>query len=152
MKYFRFIIQQIKTMKLCFKWRYVFFLSTVFIFNNSAAQTWRGKHVETGQKYDYVGTYYEGLARVKLEKKWGFIDTSGQLVIKPKYDQVENFSEGLAKVRSGHRGWGLINKKGEEILKPMFDYIGDFIGDEALIRSGGKEAFIDRNGNMIRKN
>ena len=43
-------------------------------------------------------------------------------------------------------------EKGEEILKPMFDYIGDFIGDEALIRSGGKEAFIDRNGNMIRKN
>ena len=49
--------------------------------------------------YDYVDEYSEGLARVHLNDKWGFIDKSGTLVIPCKYDYSDSFSEGLAKVQ-----------------------------------------------------
>jgi hypothetical protein len=88
---------------------------------------------------------------VKLERKWGFIDTTGKVVVKPKYDQVENFQEGLARVRISQKGWGLVNSQGVEILKPMFDFIGEFMGDEAVVRASGKQAFIDKAGNLIKK-
>jgi len=128
------------------------FLCILFTFNSLFAQTWRGKQVVTAEKYIYVGHFYNGLARFKSsDKKWGFIDTLGRVVVKPKYDEVENFSDGLAKVRKTQKGWGLVNTKGEEILKPMFDWIGDFVGDEALVRASGKEGFIDRNGNLIKR-
>ena len=129
-------------------------LGVVFVFISfiGQAQTWRGKKVETREKYAYVGPFYEGLARVKLERKWGFIDTLGRVVVPPtRYDQAENFSGGLAKVRVSQKGWGLINNDGKEVLKPMFDYISDFINGEAIVRLGKEEAIIDRNGNKLRK-
>jgi hypothetical protein len=119
---------------------------------NSYAQIWRGKKIETREKYEYVGPFYEGRARVKLERKWGFIDTLGKVIVPPgRYDQVENFSGGLAKVRVSQKGWGLINSEGKEVLKPMFDFIGEFVNDEAVVRLGKEEAVIDRNGNKLRK-
>jgi hypothetical protein len=116
------------------------------------SQTWRGKKVETREKYEYVGPFYEGRARVKLERKWGFIDTVGRVIVPPtRYDQVENFSGGLARVRVSQKGWGLVNVEGKEILKPMFDYISEFINGEAIVRVGKDEAVIDTNGNKLRK-
>jgi len=136
-----------------FEFKHLYVLLLVLVCNTPTiiAQTWKGKQVVEPGKYQYVGHFYDGLAKVKLEKKWGFIDTLGRVVVKPKYDQAENFSEGLARVRISQKGWGLVNTKGVEILKPMFDFIGEFIGDEAVVRASGKEGFIDRAGNLIRK-
>ena len=63
--------------------------------------------------YDYVAEYSEGLAGVKLNGKWGFIDKSGTLVIPCKYDDAWAFSEGRAEVKlNGKRGY--VNKSGVE--------------------------------------
>ena len=134
--------------------KYVTICGIAFIAYSSAgyAQTWRGKKIETIEKYNYIGPFYEGRARVKLERKWGFIDTLGRVIVPPtRYDQVENFSEGLARVRVSQKGWGLVNVEGREILKPMFDYISEFISGEAIVRVGKEEAVIDTNGNKLRK-
>jgi len=138
-------------MKIKFKQPYVLGLLLVWNLHSIVAQTWRGKQVVPAGKYEYIGHFYDGLAKVKLEKKWGFIDTLGRIVVKPKYDQAENFSEGLARVRISQKGWGLVNTQGVEILKPMFDFIGEFVGDEAIVKSSGKEGYIDRAGNLTRK-
>ncbi|HEX5113285.1 MAG TPA: WG repeat-containing protein [Saprospiraceae bacterium] len=50
---------------------------------------------------------------------WGFIDTSGQLVIPAKYDDVASFSEGKAAVNKSGL-WGYIDHDGKEIIKPQF--------------------------------
>ena len=39
-------------------------------------------------KYDYTGDFREGLAAVKLNGKYGFINKSGNVVIPLKYDNV----------------------------------------------------------------
>ena len=61
------------------------------------------------QQGGYV--FSEGLAGVKKDGKWGFVDYSGNNVIPFIYDEVFNFSEGFAWVRKD-RKWGLVDKFG----------------------------------------
>ncbi len=134
------------------KIKYVyFFLIFLFCFNSSFAQKTKNK---VPSKYEIQGPYCNGLARVKMNKKWGFIDTTGGVVVPLKYDEVCNFSEGLAKVRikkngSSGGGWGLIDTKGQVIVKPMFDWIYDFENGKAKVKADGEEGYIDRNGNLV---
>jgi len=47
-------------------------------------------------KYSTVRPFHDGLAAVEKDYRWGFIDTSGKLVIPMKYGAVGDFSEGVA--------------------------------------------------------
>lgn len=42
--------------------------------------------------------FHEGMAAVEINDKWGYIDTTGKIVIEQKYFLVNDFSEGLASV------------------------------------------------------
>ena len=48
--------------------------------------------------YNNIYDFSEGLARVELNDRWGFIDAAGIEVIPCKYDNVFSFSNGLAVV------------------------------------------------------
>ena len=50
-------------------------------------------------KYDWEYDFYGGLALVKLNGKWGYIDKTGKEVIPCKYDDACHFNNGLAKVK-----------------------------------------------------
>ena len=54
---------------------------------------------------DFAGQSLEGLTRIRLNGKYGFIDKTGREVIPIKYDYVFNFSEGLATVQLNGK-WG----------------------------------------------
>jgi hypothetical protein len=74
------------------------------------------KHKKTGKvvipiEYDDAESFSEGLARVKKNGKWGFIDKTGKVVIPFEYDWVYSFSEGLAEVEKNGEYFG-INKQG----------------------------------------
>lgn len=43
-----------------------------------------------------VAAFSEGLAAVKTDDGWGFIDTTGKMVIDPQFDDVQSFQDGLA--------------------------------------------------------
>ena len=75
--------------------------------------------------YNTAKKFTEGLAAVNVDGamneygliaggKFGFIDTSGNMVISPQYDNVEPFCNGLAKVCIGDK-WGYIDKSGTYI-------------------------------------
>ena len=55
----------------------------------------RPYHVEWSKSFS------EGLGEVEIDGKWGFINTSGKLVIPATFDSVSPFSGGLATVRRG---------------------------------------------------
>lgn len=88
----------------------------------------------------------QSYARIKLNGKYGFIDKSGKIVIKPQFDNAGSFSEGLAAVKLDGK-YGLIDKNGKIILEPQFDKIDYFtpIG----IQINGKWGTIDENGKFI---
>src|SRR5262245_44498973 len=64
------------------------------------------------------------------QRKWGYVDTSGKMVIPLEYTSAGSFSEGLAPVYVGGADvmctglsggkWGYINKNGEMVIKPQF--------------------------------
>lgn len=140
-------------MKTNFKYLFFSFLF-IFAITNSFAQ--KNKKEKPASGYDFQGPYCNGLAKVKKNGKWGFIDTTGAVIVPPKYTQVENFNDGLARVRMGAKagrtgGWGLVDTKGNEIVKPMFEWIYDFVDGKAMVKSDGAEGWIDRNGNMVGK-
>ena len=128
----------------------LFTVSFLIFSQNSFAQKGTKKE-KTGPlaKYDYAGPFYEGLARIKLEKKWGFADSTGNVVVKPKYNEVENFKDGLAKVRTDTK-WGLVDKSGNEVIKPTFDAIYEFINDRAMVLLNGEKYYMNRQGQRVK--
>lgn len=79
------------------------------------------------------------------EAKWGFIDSSGKLVIQPQFEEVLAFSEGLAAARQGK--WGFIDKSGKFVIEPQFDEVSSFSeGLAPASQSSLKWGFIDRTG------
>ena len=81
--------------------------------------------------------------------KWGFMDTSGELVIEDDYDEARSFSEGMAVVRIKGR-WGFIDRQGK--VKLPIDYPGAWSFSEGLARVQtyeDKMGFIDKEGNWI---
>ena len=49
-------------------------------------------------QYEDAGMFFEGLAAVKMDGKWGYIDTENKVVIPFEYDYAGFFSEGYAVV------------------------------------------------------
>ncbi|MCW1331420.1 WG repeat-containing protein [Campylobacter jejuni] len=73
-------------------------------------------------QFDKVWDFSEGLAKVWLNGKIGFIDKSGEFAIKPEFDYVEGFREGLAPALLNEK-WGFIDKSGKIVIEPKFDDI-----------------------------
>ena len=67
------------------------------------------------KQFKEVCDFSEGLARVKQNEKWGFINTQGEVVIPFIYDEVQSFHEGLAEVKQNGKG-SIINKEGKVIV------------------------------------
>ena len=68
-------------------------------------------------KYDYVGSFSNGLAVVRVDKKNGFIDTTGKFVVKPKFNSADSFKNGLARVEINSK-LGYIDTQGNYVWEP----------------------------------
>lgn len=99
-------------------------------------------------KYDYVSEFSEGLASVRLDDKFGFINRSGEEIVPPKYDFARSFSGGRAVVRLGSK-WGLIDGAGSEVVTPSYDQMGQFSESLVWVSRNHKAGFIDRAGKAV---
>lgn len=80
---------------------------------------------------------------------WGFMDTTGQLMIEALYDDVMAFSEGLACVNKAGR-WGYVDQSGQEIIP--FSYRSGWAFQEGFARVkpfDGHTHFISRSGKTL---
>ena len=100
------------------------------------------------KKYDTIYNYCEGLAAVKLNGKWGFIDKSGNEITPLKYDCASPFSGGRARVDLNDK-YGFIDKSGNEVISLKYDAADDFFEVLAVVKLNGKWGFIDKSGNEV---
>ena len=120
-------------------------------------------------KYDFVRDFKEGLACVKIDGKWGVINTSGNVLFHPSYDYITDFEYGIAKCikevqpRGYANHWCILNEDGESFdidsePKVEDDGIITFYRDELHEESGQiyatdpNEVRINKNGFYAPKN
>ena len=80
-----------------------------------------GKILE-GENWSAADDFSNGRARVLVGHLFGYIDTSGQLVIQPIYKRGWNFEESVCIVEYEDK-LGVIDLQGEPILKTEYDQI-----------------------------
>lgn len=103
-------------------------------------------------RFDDALDFSEGLAAVMVvegfDRLWGFIDTTGKLVIPHTYKSAPGrFSEGLAVVRHGvidgePHPMTLIDKTGREAMEPQLWGINEFHDGFAWVATGCDKLFI----------
>ena len=98
--------------------------------------------------YEAIEDFHEGLAKVKKDGKWGYINKEGREVIPCKYNSVEYFSEGLAMVWKD-RKWGYINKEGREVIPCKYDSASDFREGLVFVDKDNHTLIIDQSGQEI---
>ncbi len=126
-------------------------------------------------KYEEARQFSEGLAAVKLNRKWGFIDKNDSIIIPFIYGWASSFGEygfkGLSIVKVDNvperaigmtslGKTGLINKAGELVIPMSYVFISPIVNGFALINNGsgireethrynGKYGFINRKGKVV---
>ena len=118
--------------------------------------------------FDNKGIFSEGLASVKVNDKWGYIDISGDWIIEPRFNNAYSFLQGKAGATilvDDTVALGFIDKTGLWVIQPQFkskskynstvpDFIrrsmsstGEWLITEATLN--GKECFVGSNGNFV---
>ena len=95
-----------------------------------------------------AGVYAQELEKFNEGKKWGFLDSSGNVVVPAKYDTVHYFTEDITSVYI--KGvWGFIDKSGNEVISPKYSDVVKFSEGFAAVRLNEKWGFIDKSGNEV---
>lgn len=90
-------------------------------------------------------SFYAGLCPVKLNGKWGCINSIGDFVIEAVYDSLSEFYNDCAFAKLNNK-WGLINRKGEKLTEFIFDCIDEFERGVVRVCINYKYFYIDQNG------
>ena len=117
--------------------------------NANTTQQTTTANTANSKKYDYKDDFYEGLAKVKLNGKYGYIDRNGKEIIPLKYDDAAIFDlRGLARVKLNGK-YGFINRTGNEIIPLKYDNADHFFDKVALVTLNGKKFYIDETGKCV---
>lgn len=109
---------------------------------------------QSGKERDFA----EGVAAVKIDGKWGYVDKSGKIVISPQFVYAGQFKSGLAAValkKFDKRIYGFIKKDGQFAILPQYDSVHEFKNDLAAIffrdSSGetSKWGYINKTGRYV---
>lgn len=101
-------------------------------------------------KYDDVHRFTEGLASVKINSKWGYINKNDSIVIPAEYFGAWEFSEGLAKVKVKPNGtFGFIDHTGRMAIPAEYGDVGHFSEGLAPFRYYDKWGYIDHHNNKV---
>ncbi len=135
------------------KFPYIFLILSILLFLKPLPIGAEG-FLAVKLQYQDAKNFSEGLAAVKKDGKWGFIDKTGKVVIGFQYEDVDTFgfSKGLAGVEKNGM-WGFIDKTGSFVIEPQYN--GEIIipfGDDdraGIIISDTSWRAIDRTGKIL---
>ena len=87
----------------------------------------------------------------KEEGKYGFADSTGQVIIQPQYRMAYSFSEGLAYVEDIQGGTGFINLQGEYVIPPDYQFNGPTYCKDGrvIVCQNSLQGFMDKDGKKI---
>lgn len=99
--------------------------------------------------YQSIEQFQHGVARVSLEARYGYIDTSGREIIPCSLTRARPFSEGKAFIQRKGLGTQCINTSGEVLFSTKGWVQYDFKEGKAVVRREGKSYFVDSIGTVL---
>ena len=82
---------------------------------------------------------------VQVDDQYGYIDTTGNMVIEPRFDDAYSFSGGLAPVMQGGY-WGFIDKSGNVVVPFQYDWAYELKDGMALVEKDGLYGYVNAEG------
>jgi hypothetical protein len=79
------------------------------------------------QRFEVAKPFSEGFAAVRIDGRYGYIDTTGRVVIAPQYEAAGPFTGNFAEVRVDGRS-GAIDRTGRFVVPAEFDRLVPFTG------------------------
>lgn len=76
------------------------------------------------------------MIKIYSDNQFGFINLTGQIVIRPQFQYVLDFHEGKAIAGTKENKYGFINLKGEWIVPPVYDGVREFNEGLAAVDGG----------------
>ena len=99
--------------------------------------------------YQYLSSFYEGLAVANCDGKTIYIDHSENEVLQSGYDRTGTFRNGFACVNK-NGFFGCIDKQGKEIIPLIYENHNIYFeSGYAAVMKNGKWGYIDLNNNVI---
>ncbi|WP_369693173.1 WG repeat-containing protein [Capnocytophaga leadbetteri] len=98
-------------------------------------------------QFEIASPFSDGLALIKKDNKFGFIDKTGKIVITPQFELAYPFSEGKAAFFNGKQ-WGYIDTNGSYVINPQFDSAYPFSEGKAVFFSTKNYGYINEKGTI----
>ena len=99
-----------------------------------------------------VPRYFKGSTNdAIIGAKWGLVDKSGNIVLKPDYDEISSIRDDIAYIIKNEK-WGVIDKYGKLIVEPKkYIVMSDFTDKGlSLVRiTNSKIGVIDKTGRVV---
>lgn len=124
------------------------------IFLNARGKTFVDVHLKmkTEEYFEDAKDFSEGYAAIKINGKWGFINSSFNHFLDIKYSDAKSFSEELAAVRNNYF-WGYLSKTNKMAIDFKYKNCTSFKNGLAYVwleNNGFKtEGYINKTGNLI---
>ena len=103
-----------------------------------------------GQTFKGAEAFSDGLAAVAKDdvngqKRFGFIDQTGKMVISPqlKPNTYKACSDGMIAFKKGSK-WGFMNRKGQVVIQPQFEQVGNFVAGKCVVKYSGQWGVIQK--------
>lgn len=101
-------------------------------------------------RYDWVGTFSDNRAAVRLNGLYGFVDETGREIVTPQYRIVGDYKFGFAQVDVDGKS-GLIDRDGKMVIEPKYGFIEAISPDRFRVSEvrqlGGTTGAEDFSGN-----
>jgi hypothetical protein len=98
--------------------------------------------------YDYVGDFSNGMADVRKDGLWGFIDMNGDEIIHCQYKNRNSFSEDRVLVVKENNNEIYLNKNGSQAIRFEYNQCGNFSEGLAYVLIDNNYGYIDKSGNV----
>lgn len=95
-----------------------------------------------------LGEVFENLLWFTDGERYGYMDTTGQILIRAQYSQAGDFGQGLAAVRYLYR-WGFIDAKGDRVIEATWSGAGRFVDGLCPVKGDAGWGVIDLDGNVV---
>ncbi|MCS6822854.1 MAG: WG repeat-containing protein [Cytophagaceae bacterium] len=99
-------------------------------------------------RFEKVFAFHEGLAKVYMNGKYGFIDSSGNIRLVPQYNDAYHFSDGMVAVKLLGK-WGFMDTQEKLRVQPNYEQVFNFKNGAAIVRNGNQWNFINKQGQKM---